>query len=91
MEARQAKITTSAWIVSFDGEEAQGQWTDTNNTYDSREMAASMALSGELKHVKAMILADMIGPSNLKIKPDAGFTRWLTDLIWATASWARHH
>jgi glutaminyl-peptide cyclotransferase len=88
------------WIVFFDGEEAQGQWTDrdsiqwtdTNNTYGSREMAASMALSGELKHVKAMVLADMIGSSNLKIKRDMdikrenGSTPWLVDFIWATAA-----
>jgi glutaminyl-peptide cyclotransferase len=88
------------WIVFFDGEEAQGQWTDrksiqwtdTNNTYGSREMAASMALSGELKHVKAMVLADMIGSSNLKIKRDMdikrenGSTPWLVDLIWAIAA-----
>jgi glutaminyl-peptide cyclotransferase len=92
--ARNAKGTLNVWIVFFDGEEAQGQWTDkgsvqwtsTNNTYGSREMAASMALTGDLKHVKAMILADMIGPSNLKIKRDTGSTPWLTDLIWATAS-----
>jgi glutaminyl-peptide cyclotransferase len=88
------------WIVFFDGEEAQGQWTDrdsiqwtdTNNTYGSREMAASMALSGELKRVKAMVLADMIGSSNLKIKRDMdikrerGSTPWLVELIWATAA-----
>jgi glutaminyl-peptide cyclotransferase len=87
------KITTNVWIVFFDGEEAQGQWTDrnsvqwtnTNSTYGSREMAASMALSGDLEHVKAMILADLVGPSNLKIKRDTNSTRWLTDLIWASA------
>jgi glutaminyl-peptide cyclotransferase len=92
--ARKAKIAANVWIVSFDCEEAQGQWTDknsvqwtaTNNTYGSREMAASMALSGDLKRVKAMILADMIGPSDLKIKRDTGSTRWLTELIWATAA-----
>lgn len=43
-----------------------------------------MALSGELKNVKAMVLADMIGPSNLRIKRDTASTRWLVDLIWAT-------
>jgi glutaminyl-peptide cyclotransferase len=87
------KSALNVWIVFFDGEEAQGrwtdrnsvQWTDTNSTYGSREMAASMALSGDLKRVKAMILADMIGPSDLKIKRDTNSTRWLTDLIWATA------
>jgi glutaminyl-peptide cyclotransferase len=92
--ARKARIATGVWIVFFDGEEAQGrwtdknsvQWTDTNSTYGSREMAASMALSGDLKRVKAMILADMIGPSDLRIKRDSSSTRWLTDLIWATAA-----
>jgi hypothetical protein len=43
----------SFFVGFFDGEEAQGQWADknsiqwtkTNNTFGSREMAASMALS----------------------------------------------
>ena len=92
--ARKTKSALNTWIVFFDGEEAQNEWTDknsvqwtnTNSTFGSREMAASMALSGDLKHVKAMILADMIGPSDLKIKRDTGSTTWLTDLIWATAA-----
>ena len=91
---RKTKITTNVWIVFFDGEEAQGQWTDkdsvqwtdTNSTFGSREMVASMALSGDLKRVKAMILADMIGSSDLKIKRDTNSTPWLTDVIWATAA-----
>jgi glutaminyl-peptide cyclotransferase len=92
--ARKTMSSLNTWIVFFDGEEAQGEWTDrnsiqwsnTNSTFGSREMAASMALSGDLKRVKAMILADMIGPSDLKIKRDKNSTPWLTDLIWATAS-----
>ena len=92
--ARNTKSALNVWIVFFDGEEAQGQWTDkdsvqwtdTNSTFGSREMAASMALSGDLKRVRAMILADMIGSTDLKIKRDTNSTPWLTDLIWATAS-----
>jgi len=90
------KNSLNVWIVFFDGEEAQGNWVGkanvqwnndgSNNTYGSREMAAQMALSGELKRVKAMILADMIGPVNLNIKRDTNSTTWLTDLIWATAA-----
>ena len=88
------KNALSVWIVFFDGEEAQGQWIDknsvqwtaNNSTFGSREMAASMALSGDLKRVKAMILADMIGPSNLKIKKETNSTPWLTQTIWAAAS-----
>lgn len=88
------KNALSAWIAFFDGEEAQGQWTDKNSvqwttgnsTFGSREMAASMALSGDLKRVKAMILADMIGPSNLKIKRETNSTPWLMQTIWSAAS-----
>jgi glutaminyl-peptide cyclotransferase len=88
------KNSLNVWIVFFDGEEAQGnwtdkasiQWTDNNNTYGSRELAAQMALSGELKRTKAMILADMIGPANVRITRDTGSTRWLTDFIWDTAA-----
>lgn len=57
--ARKTKSALNVWIVFFDGEEAQGEWTDknsvqwtaTNNTYGSREMVASMALSGDLTPV----------------------------------------
>jgi glutaminyl-peptide cyclotransferase len=88
------KNALNVWIVFFDGEEAQGQWTnkdsvqwtDTNNTYGSREMAASMTLSGDLRRIKAMILADLIGTSSLKVKRETNSTRWLTDLIWTTAA-----
>src|SRR5260370_18743251 len=85
------KNSLNVWIVFFYGEEAQGNWTDgasvqwkndnSNNTFGSREMAAQMALSGELKRVKAMILADMIGPANVRITRDTGSTRRLTAFI----------
>jgi glutaminyl-peptide cyclotransferase len=98
--SRKSQSKLNIWMVFFDGEEAQEnwpdkasiQWTNTNSTFGSREMAASMALSGELQNVNAMILTDMIGPSNLKIKRDTnaqrtkGSTPWLVDLIWATAA-----
>jgi glutaminyl-peptide cyclotransferase len=88
------KNALNVWIVFFDGEEAQGNWTDkasipwrdNNNTYGSREMAAQMALSGELKRTRAMILADMIGPAKVRITRDTGSTPWLTDFIWDTAA-----
>lgn len=90
------KNSLNVWIAFFDGEEAQGNWTNaasvqwnddnSNNTYGSREMAAQMALSGDLKRTKAMILADMIGPKNARITRDTGSTRWLVDFIWDTAA-----
>jgi len=83
--------TASLWISFLDGEEAQvvvnghAQWTDTDSVYGSRELAARMALSGELPRVKAVVLADMIGDRDLDVKRDSNSTPWLVDLIWSTA------
>jgi peptidase M28-like protein len=76
----------SVWIAFLDGEEAQVQWSDTDSVYGSRELAARMAVSGDLKRVRAMILADMIGQKNLQILRESQSTKWLTDLVWSTAA-----
>ncbi len=76
----------AVWIAFLDGEEAFVQWTETDSTYGSRELAAKLAMSGDLKKVKAVILADMVGPLNLKIERDSNSTKWLTDLVWSTAA-----
>lgn len=81
------------WLTFFDGEEAQGQWTDRNSirwtkensTMGSRDLAARLALSGDLKKLKAMILVDMIGGRGVKLRRDSESTKWLNDLIWAKA------
>ena len=49
-------------------------------------MAASLALSGELPHVKAMILVDMVGPTKPVYKRESYSTPWLTDIVWSTAA-----
>jgi glutaminyl-peptide cyclotransferase len=88
----QPKQPNAVWIAFLDGEEAQvvqngqAQWTDTDSVYGSRELAARLALSGDLKRVRAAILADMIGQKNLVIPREAYSTRWLVDLIWSTAA-----
>lgn len=76
----------AVWIAFLDGEEAQlAEWTDTDSVYGSRELAARLALSGDLKRVRAVILADMIGQKNLEIVREANSTKWLTDLVWKAA------
>jgi glutaminyl-peptide cyclotransferase len=86
------KQPNAVWIAFLDGEEAQvvrdgvAQWTATDSVYGSRELAARLAISGDLKRIKAVILADMVGPKNLKIRKERDSTPWLTDLIWKTAS-----
>jgi glutaminyl-peptide cyclotransferase len=76
----------AVWIAFLDGEEAQVAWTDTDSVYGSRELAARMAVSGDLKRVRAVILADMIGQNNLAIARESNSTKWLTNLVWDTAS-----
>jgi hypothetical protein len=81
------KDASAVWIAFLDGEEAQlEEWTDTDSVYGSRELAARMAVSGDLKRTKAIILADMIGQNGLKIPKETYSTKWLTDLVWATAA-----
>jgi len=47
------KNAQTIWLAFLDGEEAFNfQWADPDNTYGSRELAASLALSGTLRHVK---------------------------------------
>ncbi len=84
--------SASLWIAFLDGEEAQqvidgvAQWSDEDSVYGSRELAARLALSGTLKRVKAVVLADMIGDRNLHVRREMNSTPWLVDVIWATAN-----
>ena len=81
------KQPNSVWIGFLDGEEALVDWhKDNDNTYGSRELAARLATSGELKRIHAVILADLIGPKNPKFRRDSNSTHWLTDLVWRTAA-----
>jgi hypothetical protein len=73
------------WIAFFDGEEAVGQWSDTDSRYGSRQMSAKLAMSGDLAKVKAFLLADMVGGRSLRFKRDSNSTKVLTDLVWTTA------
>jgi hypothetical protein len=81
------KNADTLWLAFFDGEEAfNPNWADPDNTYGSRELAATLALSGNLPHVKAMILVDMIGPFDPIYKRETNSTPWLTDIVWSTAA-----
>jgi glutaminyl-peptide cyclotransferase len=81
------KNAQTIWLAFFDGEEAFNfTWVDPDHTYGSRELAASLALSGNLRHVKALILVDMVGPANPVFKREANSTPWLTEILWSTAA-----
>jgi hypothetical protein len=76
----------AVWITFFDGEEAVNfDWKDPDNRYGSKQMAAKMAMSGDLKKIKAFLLADIVGTRPLRFKREADSTKWLVDLVWGIA------
>ena len=80
------KGPNAVWMAFLDGEEAFVNWDENNDhTYGSRELAARLAVSGDLKHVKAVILADMIGQYGIQLARESNSTKWLADLVWKTA------
>src|SRR6267143_5066054 len=54
----------AVWIAFFDGEEAMKQWSDTDSRYGSRQMAARLSASGDIKKIRAFLLADLVGGRN---------------------------
>lgn len=76
----------SVWLVFFDGEEAFRNWTDSDSAYGSKHLAAKWQRDGTLKRVKAFLLADMIGDSNLDVDRDSTSTPWLLNLVAEAAA-----
>lgn len=80
-------------FVFFDGEEAFCEgWEQCksadgpDNTYGSRRYVAQLQSKGEAPRVRAMILLDMMGATNLEVGRDMEMsTPWLVDTIWQTA------
>lgn len=84
-------------FVWFDGEEAVcegwtqcGTPTSPDNTYGSRYYVQAARNAKALSSIKAMILFDMIGARNLRLRRDTASTPWLVDLIWAAAKRLGH-
>ena len=78
-------------LLFFDGEEAVVDWYRNNdNTYGSRRYVETAGTRGTLTGLKALVLLDMIGDRNLTIRRDTNSTRWLTDIVWASAAKLGH-
>jgi Zn-dependent M28 family amino/carboxypeptidase len=77
-------------LLFLDGEEAVVEWQGTDNTYGSRYYVEAARTSGSLKSLRALILLDMIGDRNLTIRRESNSTRWMTDIVWATAKKLGH-
>jgi glutaminyl-peptide cyclotransferase len=84
LKARDANDYTIE-LLFFDGEEAVVEWSGTDHTYGSRHYVEAAKKAGTLSGLKSLVLLDMIGDRNLNLRRDSNSTRWLVDLIWATA------
>jgi glutaminyl-peptide cyclotransferase len=76
----------AVWITFFDGEEAMHDWSNTDSLYGSREMAARLSTSGDIKKIKAFLLADIVGGRQAQFFRESSSTPALVDLIWNTAA-----
>jgi len=82
-----APIATPVELLFLDGEEAvRTEWIDPDNRYGSRHYVAAATKAGTLGRIGALILVDMIGDRDLRIKRESQSTGWLTDIIWSTAA-----
>lgn len=85
-------------FVWFDGEEATCRdWDECgrpgapDNTYGSRHYVDSAKAAKTLASIRAMILLDMVGARDLKLRKDTEFAAaWLNDIVWATAKKMGH-
>ena len=73
----------SVWLLFDDGEEAVGNngMTGSDQLYGVRHIAAKWSGDGTLGHIKAFIVADMIGWKDMNIDHEEYSTPWLTDLL----------
>lgn len=85
-------------FVWFDGEEAFcWDWDECgrpgapDNTYGSRYYVENAKKTGTLSSLKAMLLLDMVGAKDLKLRKDTEFAAaWLNDIFWSTAKKMGH-
>jgi Zn-dependent M28 family amino/carboxypeptidase len=85
-------------FVWFDGEEAFCYGWDEcsrpgapDNTYGSRHYVDTAKKAGTLSSLKAMLLLDMVGAKDLKLRKDTEFAAaWLNDIFWSTAKKMGH-
>ena len=72
----------SVWLLFTDGEESiNKEWTDTDSLYGTRHIAAKWSADGTIGHIKAFLLADMVGWKDMNIDREGNSTPWLLDLL----------
>ena len=89
LKQRQNEFTIE--LLFLDGEEARmPEWRGLDNTYGSRHYVDAARKANTLSTLKALVLLDMIGDRDLKIRRDANSTPWLVDSLWAAAAKLGH-
>ena len=77
----------SVWLLWDDAEESMKlPWDDSESLYGVRHLVEKWQRDGTLKKIKAFILEDMIGDSDLNIEHDTNSTPWLEDIILKAAT-----
>jgi glutaminyl-peptide cyclotransferase len=73
----------SVWLLFDDGEEAIGNngMSGSDQLYGVRHIAAKWSSDGTLTHIKAFLVADMIGWKQMNIDRETNSTPWLLDLL----------
>jgi Zn-dependent M28 family amino/carboxypeptidase len=86
---RQNELTIE--LLFFDGEEAVVEWgRNDDNTYGSRHYVQAAQRDGLLPGLRALVLLDMVGGRDLRIRRDANSTPWLVDIVWGAAARLGH-
>lgn len=81
----------AVWLVFDDGEESvSGNWSETDSLYGTRHLAARWSGDGTLAHVKAFVLADMIGWRQMQIDREGNSTPWLEQALAEAAKTTGH-
>jgi len=83
LKGRKSPLTIE--LLFLDGEEAVIEWEGNDHTYGSRHYVDAAKRDGSLAAIKALLLVDMIGDRDLRIRRDTNSTRWLTEAIWDAA------
>ena len=82
----QTEHADDIYVVFFDGEEAVGDWTETDSVYGSRHLAYKWKGDGTLPRLKALINVDMIGDKSLDVLIEENSTVSLRKLVWKAAA-----
>ena len=81
----------SVWLLFDDGEESvTGTWTEADQLYGTRHLAARWSNDGTLTKIKAFLLADMCADKDLNLDYDESSTPWLRDMLRVAAKNTGH-